>query len=149
MRFDHVPPVAQHIQRLSLELKLAQERASEAKVRAEIINLVIHDEIDVASEIYEKNKDKLLESSVIEISVFAHKKYDDTFVSYFFPCLPSPCSCSTATAGDHEEKEEKKQQAKIFPSVELLEEAVRDAKKKLESAQQACSLASELLRIVD
>jgi len=76
---------AAELQRLSQKLQRAASWASEASLRAKIIQHLIRDELDVASEVYSARKSQLSDASKCEIATFACKKYDPDFVSYYFP----------------------------------------------------------------
>ena len=63
-------------------------RASLARLKAKVIQKIINYELDVASEIYQKNSQYLDLAAKKEISTFAHTKYDADFVCFYFPDLP-------------------------------------------------------------
>jgi hypothetical protein len=107
------------LQRLSEELRRKTQQAEISKVKARIIQLLITSGMDVASEVYIKNKDTLDVLTKKEISMWAHRSSDADFVSYYFPDLPEPMTGVEHTAA-------------AIKTVDALEEDVAAAKKELD-----------------
>ena len=110
------------LQQLHLELNEKEHRANIARVKAKVIQKIITDELDVASEIYQKNCQILDLAAKKEISTYAHTKFDKDFVIFYFPNLPVRMTA--------EEEEQ-------MMSVEELEEEVLAKKNELLTAENA------------
>ena len=84
----HAVAMRMKLQQLHMELQLKEHRASIARLKAKIIQKIINDDLDVASEIYQKSSQCLDLAAKKEISMFAYTKYDENFVCFYFPNLP-------------------------------------------------------------
>lgn len=78
------------LKQLSDEVQKKESQEKEAKVKAEIEQLLIKGFIDSAGTKYKKNINSLSEMSKREISMFAHRGFDEGVVSFYFPDLPPP-----------------------------------------------------------
>jgi hypothetical protein len=102
LSFDAVSPTAltrsqnaqARLMQLSAHVRAASEAAAVAATKAKIIQALIQHGIDVASEVYAKNKDCLCELSKREISMYAHRVCDGDVVQFYMPDLPPPMSCA-------------------------------------------------------
>jgi hypothetical protein len=131
MNFDSVSSAAlarssasrARLQQLSERVLKTSVQASVAKLKARIIQLIIKDQIDLAGEVYERNKDAFCDLSKSEISMYAHRRYDADFVIFYFPSLPEPMTV--------EERD-----AAAIKSVEHLEQDLSSAKRQLAQERQ-------------
>jgi len=82
--------MSRRLHQLSHKIREMENRANKARVKAKIIQKIIHDELDIAAEVYQKNRDYMCIASKREVSKYAHQKYDSEFVAYYFPDLPQP-----------------------------------------------------------
>ena len=68
--------------------------AEEARVKLQIIQHLIHGQVDAASELYQREEHILNASSRKEIAWYVLKSCDEGLVDYLFPNLPDPMSPS-------------------------------------------------------
>ena len=108
------------LQRLHEELHDKERQTDIARSKAKVIQKIISDELDVASEIYMKNVHILDLAAKKEISTYARTKFDEDFVCFYFPDLPARM---TAEEEQH------------MISVEDLEKEVRAKKNELFTAE--------------
>ena len=117
---DRASAMREKLQQLHLELHDKELRADIARIKANVIQKIITDELDIASELYMKNDSILDLTAKKEISTYARTKFDEEFVSFYFPDLPARMT---------EEEEQ------LIISVEDLEEEVRAKKNELFTAE--------------
>ena len=80
-------------QQLAHLSRMAEEKTRQANVamfKATIIQHLIRNKVDVASEKYQKHKDQLCHISKREISMYVHRVVDADVISFYFPELPEP-----------------------------------------------------------
>ena len=80
----------ERIRYLSKMLEKASQETAVAKLRAKIIQHLIKLRVDIASEVYNKNKSIFCDRSKREISMYAHRLFEKDFISFYFEDLPPP-----------------------------------------------------------
>jgi hypothetical protein len=78
------------LQQLSKTAIEKTQEANEAMLKATIIQLLIREKIDIASEKYQKHITALNFISKREISMYVHRLLDIEVISFYFPELPEP-----------------------------------------------------------
>lgn len=79
--------------------------------KAEIIQLLIGEKVDVASEKYQKHLAVLCETSRREIAMYVNRLVDVDLVSFYFPELPEPMKIEERDAATIRSVEEAEQDA--------------------------------------
>jgi hypothetical protein len=111
------------LKRLSAEVVKHQAAVAESQSKALIIQLLIQEKFDLASEKYGKLHKLLKEESKREISMYAHDRLDADLVPFLLPDLPEPYGKTEFDA------------LTSFKTVEKYEIDARDAKNKLDQAR--------------
>ena len=108
------------LHQMQQELQRKERQAKVARLKAKVIQKIINYELDVAAEIYQKSSNYLDLAAKKEISTFAHTKYDEDFVCFYFPGLPDPMTA--------EEEDQ-------MVSIEALDTEVQDNKMDVRAAR--------------
>lgn len=109
------------LQYLSKIAERKAQEANEAMHKAEIIQFLVREQIDIASETYQKHMAALTDTSKREIAIYVHRLVDMAIVSYYFPELPEPM----------------KAEERDVTTIRSVEEAEREAKQAKEAFEKA------------
>jgi hypothetical protein len=82
------------------QVQESRRKVEIAKIKSEIIQLLIQNNILAAGDVYQKNKETLCNEAKCEISAYAHCFLDDAVVDFYFPNLPQ----SALTFADFDER---------------------------------------------
>jgi hypothetical protein len=79
-----------YLKRLRHEVEEKTKANNEASIREKIIHNTIQNNLDVASDLYSRNKGLLQVASKKEISWYVRTRLDNDLIFYYFPDLPAP-----------------------------------------------------------
>lgn len=135
---------------LRTQLKEHADFAKQAMIKANIIQKMIENKCDVASELYQRHKSTLNVVSEREIALYVHRFLDKDVISYLFPDLLSPLSISefdkTAITSVEVAKEGLMKKYEELEAEELAASAAQ--KRKLESYESALSNTSKQSEVI-